>query len=120
MAYHIPAKPKLVKNSIKHQNKQGRITLTTQEWNEIINVLKEQTNTNTKYLSDLHASLWGNESTVLREPLVSTVNTAASEAEAAPTLPPPSFDPPPAQENGSNMWLEPQLDITVDLGDLDI
>lgn len=69
MPYNIPEKPPLIRNAIRHQNKGKNEGLSLQEWNDIINVLKEQTNSLTAYVEDLHVSLWGTRATVIREPL---------------------------------------------------
>ena len=58
MAYKIPKKPKLIRNSIAYQAKQAASSLTPAEWNQVVNTLKEQTNYNTEYLENLHRILF--------------------------------------------------------------
>ena len=58
MAYQIPKKPNLVRNSIAFQAKQAANSLTVQEWNHVVNVLKQQANLNTEYLENLHRVLF--------------------------------------------------------------
>lgn len=59
MKYKINKKPQLIKNGIAYQNKIAAIGLTVREWNNTINVLSEQGNTNTGYLEQLHRTLIG-------------------------------------------------------------
>lgn len=60
MAEQIEKKPNIVRNAIPDQNKQGANSLTIQEWNTTINVLKRQANLNTSYLERLHRALFFN------------------------------------------------------------
>lgn len=50
----IEKKPKLIRNAIEYQAKRAANSLTIQDWNRIINILKEQANANTAYLEQLH------------------------------------------------------------------
>lgn len=54
----MPTKPNLTRNAIAMQMKKSAQSLTIGEWNSIVNILKEQTNNNTKYLEDLHRLLF--------------------------------------------------------------
>jgi hypothetical protein len=47
-------KPKLVRNSIPQQNLRGNQGLSVKAWNDYINILKEQSNANTRYLEMLN------------------------------------------------------------------
>ena len=91
MAYTIPANPGLIRNSIEHQNKNSKGGLSTKEWNDIINVLKEQGNANTKYLESLHRSLWGDIEVTIAAPLVhiATASGGRGGGGAPPPPPPP-------------------------------
>ena len=55
----ISKKPKLVYNSIASQLKTAISGLTVQEWNNVVNVLRLQSNYNTEYLEQLHTILFG-------------------------------------------------------------
>jgi hypothetical protein len=50
----ITRKPNLIRNNIPDQVKSAANSLTIQEWNQTINILKTQTNLNTQYLEQLH------------------------------------------------------------------
>ena len=63
---------KLVRNSIPKQTKQGNQRITIKEWNDIINVLREQTNTNTKALSEFQAVADFDELLIIEEPPTNT------------------------------------------------
>jgi len=54
----ILKKPNLIRNAIDKQIKQRGEGLTIEEWNQVINALRVQTNYNTKYLEDLHRLLF--------------------------------------------------------------
>ena len=54
----IPKKPNLTRNAIAEQIKTSANSLTIQEWNQVINILKQQTNLNTSYLETLHRALF--------------------------------------------------------------
>jgi hypothetical protein len=56
----IQKKPLLIRNAIAQQFKAAANTLTIQEWNEVINILKQQANYNTAYLEELHRLLFFN------------------------------------------------------------
>lgn len=55
----VKRQPELIKNLIDQQLKTGANTLSIEEWNYIINVLKDQTNQNTRYLEMLHKLMFG-------------------------------------------------------------
>lgn len=55
----IAKKPKLVYNNIAQQLKTAISSLSVQEWNNVINILKLQSNYNTEYLEHLHSILFG-------------------------------------------------------------
>jgi len=62
----ILKKPNLIRNAIDKQIKQRGVGLTVDEWNQVVNALRVQTNLNTKYLEDLHRLLfydWDQNST---------------------------------------------------------
>jgi len=60
MALFIEKKPNLIRNAIVEQVKQAANSLTIQEWNEVVNTLKIQTNITVEYLEKLHKVLFGN------------------------------------------------------------
>jgi len=62
MALLIDKKPILVRNGIVEQVKQAANSLTIQEWNQVVNTLKLQTNVTVEYLEKLHRFLFGNYS----------------------------------------------------------
>ena len=62
MALIIDKKPTLVRNGIVEQVKQAANSLTIQEWNQVVNTLKLQTNVTVEYLEKLHRFLFGNYS----------------------------------------------------------
>ena len=51
--------PTLIRNSIPKQNIGKNERLKVQSWNEYINILKEQTNANTRYLERLSLTVTG-------------------------------------------------------------
>lgn len=70
MAVFIEKKPLLVRNGIVQQLKQAANSLTIQEWNNVVNTLKTQTNLTVEYLEKLHRSLfglWGTDPNELQE-----------------------------------------------------
>lgn len=60
MALFIEKKPNLIRNAIVEQVKQAANSLTIQEWNQVVNTLKIQTNVTVEYLEKLHKVLFGN------------------------------------------------------------
>jgi hypothetical protein len=60
MALFLEKKPNLIRNAIVEQVKQAANSLTIQEWNEVVNTLKIQTNISVEYLEKLHKVLFGN------------------------------------------------------------
>jgi len=60
MPLFIDKKPILVRNGIVEQVKQAANSLTIQEWNQVVNTLKLQTNVTVEYLEKLHKFLFGN------------------------------------------------------------
>lgn len=59
-------KPALIYNNIPEQLKTAANSLTIQDWNQVVNVLKRQINLNTEYLEKLHRLLfsdWGSDTT---------------------------------------------------------
>ena len=62
MALFFDKKPALVRNGIVEQVKQAANSLTIQEWNQVVNTLKLQTNVTVEYLEKLHRFLFGNYS----------------------------------------------------------
>jgi hypothetical protein len=59
MSVVIEKKPTLLRNGIVEQLKQAANSLTIQEWNQVVNTLKLQTNTTVEYLEKLHKVLFG-------------------------------------------------------------
>jgi hypothetical protein len=59
MAIFLEKKPSLIRNAIVEQVKQAANSLTIQEWNQVVNTLKLQTNITVEYLEKLHKSLFG-------------------------------------------------------------
>jgi hypothetical protein len=59
MALFFDKKPALVRNGIAEQLKQAANSLTIQEWNQVVNTLKLQTNVTVEYLEKLHRFLFG-------------------------------------------------------------
>ena len=59
MALIIDKKPTLIRNGIVEQVKQAANSLTIQEWNQVVNTLKLQTNVTVEYLEKLHRFLFG-------------------------------------------------------------
>lgn len=59
MAVFLEKKPLLVRNGIVQQLKQAANSLTIQEWNNVVNTLKTQTNLTVEYLEKLHRALFG-------------------------------------------------------------
>ncbi len=59
MAIFLEKKPLLVRNGIVEQVKQAANSLTIQEWNQVVNTLKLQTNVTVEYLEKLHKALFG-------------------------------------------------------------
>ncbi len=59
MAVFLEKKPLLVRNGIVEQIKQAANSLTIQEWNQVVNTLKVQTNITVEYLEKLHKVLFG-------------------------------------------------------------
>lgn len=59
MALLIDKKPTLIRNGIVEQVKQAANSLTIQEWNQVVNTLKLQTNVTVEYLEKLHRFLFG-------------------------------------------------------------
>lgn len=59
MPVFLEKKPLLVRNGIVQQLKQAANSLTIQEWNNVVNTLKTQTNLTVEYLEKLHRSLFG-------------------------------------------------------------
>ena len=59
MAVFLEKKPTLVRNGIVEQVKQAANSLTIQEWNQVVNTLKLQTNVTVEYLEKLHRVLFG-------------------------------------------------------------
>jgi hypothetical protein len=59
MAIFLEKKPSLIRNAIVEQVKQAANSLTIQEWNQVVNTLKLQTNVTVEYLEKLHKSLFG-------------------------------------------------------------
>lgn len=55
----INKKPKLIKNSIAEQLKTSASGLSLQEWNLIVNILKQQTNRNTDHAQEMHEFMFG-------------------------------------------------------------
>jgi len=60
MALFLEKKPNLIRNAIVEQVKQAANSLTIQEWNQVVNTLKIQTNVTVEYLEKLHKVLFGN------------------------------------------------------------
>jgi hypothetical protein len=58
MSKTIPKKPELIYNSISDQLKTAANSLTIAEWNSVVNILKKQSNLNTKYIENLHRILF--------------------------------------------------------------
>lgn len=58
MPKKIEKKPILIYNNIPNQVKQAANSLTIQEWNHVVNVLKQQANMNTEHLEKLHRFLF--------------------------------------------------------------
>jgi hypothetical protein len=56
----FPKKPALVHNAIPDQLKTAANSLTIQEWNAVVNTLKQQANLNTAYIEQLHRVLFFN------------------------------------------------------------
>jgi hypothetical protein len=54
----LSKKPAVIRNAISQQLKTSSNSLTIQEWNEVINILKQQTNLNSAYLETLHRALF--------------------------------------------------------------
>jgi hypothetical protein len=70
MSVFLEKKPTLVRNGIVEQVKQAANSLTIQEWNQVVNTLKLQSNVTVDYLEKLHRSLfglWGSNTTELQE-----------------------------------------------------
>jgi hypothetical protein len=70
MAIFLEKKPTLIRNGIVEQVKQAANSLTIQEWNNVVNTLKLQSNLTVEYLEKLHRSLfglWGSNTTELQE-----------------------------------------------------
>jgi hypothetical protein len=70
MAVFLEKKPTLIRNGIVEQVKQAANSLTIQEWNQVVNTLKLQSNVTVEYLEKLHRSLfglWGSNTTELQE-----------------------------------------------------
>lgn len=59
MSLFLEKKPLLVRNGIVEQIKQAANSLTIQEWNQVVNTLKTQTNVTVEYLEKLHKALFG-------------------------------------------------------------
>jgi len=59
MALFLEKKPNLIRNAIVEQVKQAANSLTIQEWNQVVNTLKLQTNITVEYLEKLHKALFG-------------------------------------------------------------
>lgn len=59
MAIFLEKRPLLVRNGIVEQVKQAANSLTIQEWNQVVNTLKLQTNVTVEYLEKLHKALFG-------------------------------------------------------------
>jgi len=59
MAVFLEKKPHLIRNAIVEQVKQAANSLTIQEWNQVVNTLKLQTNVTVEYLEKLHRALFG-------------------------------------------------------------
>lgn len=59
MAVFLEKKPFLIRNAIVEQVKQAANSLTIQEWNQVVNTLKLQTNVTVEYLEKLHRALFG-------------------------------------------------------------
>jgi hypothetical protein len=59
MAIFLEKKPILIRNGIVEQIKQAANSLTIQEWNQVVNTLKFQTNVTVEYLEKLHRALFG-------------------------------------------------------------
>jgi hypothetical protein len=59
MAIFLEKKPSLIRNAIVEQVKQAANSLTIQEWNQVVNTLKLQSNVTVEYLEKLHKSLFG-------------------------------------------------------------
>lgn len=59
MAIFLEKRPLLVRNGIVEQVKQAANSLTIQEWNQVVNTLKLQTNVTVEYLEKLHRALFG-------------------------------------------------------------
>lgn len=58
MIKKIEKKPQLIYNNIPDQAKRAANSLTIQEWNQVVNVLKQQANMNTEHLEKLHRFLF--------------------------------------------------------------
>jgi hypothetical protein len=56
----IEKKPTLIRNAIANQVKTAANSLRIQDWNEVVNILKQQANYNTAYLETLHRLLFFN------------------------------------------------------------
>jgi hypothetical protein len=59
VSFKIDKKPTLIQNNIPTQTKVSANSLTVQEWNSIVNILKTQTNYNAVYLEKLHRFFFG-------------------------------------------------------------
>lgn len=59
MPQFLEKKPNLIRNAIVEQVKQAANSLTIQEWNQVVNTLKLQTNITVEYLEKLHKALFG-------------------------------------------------------------
>lgn len=58
MSKSIEKKPLLIHNALPYQSKTSANSLTIQEWNQVVNILKSQANLNTDYLEKLHRILF--------------------------------------------------------------